>query len=86
MQDYSSFFTSLIDCISCTLINMEEFSPDFTGLMSSGSGVVEDNYTLSSTCAESTLLAANGTVLPAPVAISARVSMQSVLVNAVCAK
>ena len=43
-----------------------------TGL--SGSGMVEGNYSLTSTCAASTLQAAvNGTVLPAPVAISARV-------------
>ena len=35
--------------------------------------MIEDNYTQTSTYAESTLQAANGTVLPGPVAISARV-------------
>ena len=51
---------------------MEDFSDE--ELSWSGSGVVEDNYTLRSTCAVSTLeAAANSTILPAPVAITARV-------------
>ena len=50
--------------------SMEDFlSQDFAEL-SSGSGVVEDNFTLTSTCAAATFLATNDTVLPAPVAIS----------------
>ena len=52
-------------------IIMQNFSSqDFEELLISGSGMAEDNY---SSCAASTLQAANGTLLPAPIAISARV-------------
>lgn len=52
---------------------MNPISYEGEGLSWSGSGAMEGNSSLTSTCAVRSLQAANGTILPLPVAVSARV-------------